>query len=308
MGKKIIGKNVIGGVTAADNGIKKKEQQAIKYLQTIAQKYKPLFLAYSGGKDSEVTMHIARKAGIEFTPFYNSTTIDQPGTINYVKSKDVMIIRPRRSFFELIRHRGLPSTFQRFCCAKLKERFVAHYVITGVRRSESKKRADRYKEPETCRIYKTGQRGINFMPILYWTNEDVEEYIKKEHIQCHPLYYDEDGKFHVERRLGCMACPLRNDRGKADFMRYPRLVKAWCSALAEYRNTRPRLQKSLTYFENEYENFYCNVILKSIHELRRLKQEQTTFDAREELSRIFNIELPEPKASLKDIEKRLGNQ
>lgn len=298
-------KNVIGDDVADNVNLYYLELQAIRFLKSIAAQYQPLFLAYSGGKDSEVVLHLAQKAQIEFTPFFNMTTIDPPGTLKYIREKgNIMIIPPKRTFFQLIEHRGLPSTFQRFCCDKLKERYVAHYVITGVRRAESKRRADRYKEPSECHVYSTGQRGQNFMPILYWTDEDVEQYITREHIQCHPIYYDADGKFNVKQRLGCMACPLRYDRGRADFMKYPVLIRAWCRALAAYRNSRIKPTKSVTYFRDEYENFYHNIFHHSLSELEAKRNQPNGFDPRAELERLFKITLDPPKSKLVDIMAR----
>ena len=46
-----------------------------------------------------------------------------------------------------------------------------------------------------------------FLPILEWTDEDVDEFINAYNIQCAPVYYDEEGKFHVERRLGVHVLP-----------------------------------------------------------------------------------------------------
>ena len=216
---KVIGKlsetKIIGGVTAADNfytefklsnvqvnHIKEIEKKAIRYIQSIAQQKSPLYLAYSGGKDSEVLLHIARKSGITFTPFYNNTTIDVPGTLAYIKSKpDIMINQPKRSFFTLIKHRGLPSVWKRFCCNKLKEKYVAPYIFTGVRASESTKRKDRYKEPSFCKTYKGNKKSEIFMPLLYWTDKELEAYIKLENIQCHPVYYDDDGHFNIKNDL-----------------------------------------------------------------------------------------------------------
>lgn len=302
---KIIGKKIIGGLAPADNcRVRELEQKAIKFIKTIAQEYQPLFLAYSGGKDSEVLMHLAQKAEIEFTPFYNNTTVDTPGTLSYIKKKDnVMIIQPRQNFFQLIEHRGLPSPFQRFCCAKLKERFVARFVMVGVRREESQRRRQRYIEPQQCFIYKTGQRGQNFMPILYWTKKDIEDYVKMEGITLHPKYYDTDGTLHVERRVGCMACPLRGDRGLAEFKKWPKLVRAWCRALAIYRNTRTSLTKSVAYFNDEYENFYHNLYHRKLEEL--YEKRKRGFNAREELMKTFQIELPPPQSSLQEIKKRI---
>lgn len=309
----VIGKNIIGTLTLADNGLsaerveqlRQLEQQAIRLLQTVAKNLPNLHLAYSGGKDSEVVMHLAEKAQIPFTPFYNNTTIDPPGTLKYIKSKPKVIIRqPRRNFFTLIEHRGLPSTFQRFCCDKLKEQYVAQNIITGVRRSESKRRTDRYTSPVDCHVYKNGKHGQNIMPILYWTLEDVADYITLEKLQCHPIYYDNNGKFQPKRRLGCMACPLAYDHGYKTFKQYPRLVKAWCRALAVYRNTRPEITKSIAYFQDEYENFYHNLFHHNLEELQQ-KRSIPGWNPRQELEREFCIKLPIPKAPLDAIIERL---
>lgn len=309
----VIGKNIIGTLTLADNGLSEErvkqlrqlEKTAILLLKAAAKNLPSLHLAYSGGKDSDVIMHLADKAFIPYTPFYNNTTIDPPGTLKYIKSKPYVIIRqPRRNFFTLIEHRGLPSTFQRFCCEKLKEQYFAPYVITGVRRSESKKRAERYKEPIICFKYRNGKYGSNIMPILYWTLEDVADYITLEKIQCHPIYYDDNGKFHPERRLGCMACPLSYDRGYKTFKQYPRLIKTWCRALAIYRNTRQEITKSVAYFQDEYENFYHNLFHNNLEELQQ-KRSIPGWSPRRELEREFGIKLPMPKAPTYAIIERL---
>lgn len=313
---KIIGKNIIGG-SAADNGsvkddeehIREIESKAIMFFQTIASQKSPLCLAYSGGKDSEVLLHIAQKSGIEFTAFYNKTTNDLPGTIKYIKSKPyVQIIPPKRSFFTLIEHRGMPSAWQRFCCSKLKERYIGPYVFTGVRAAESTKRKNRYKEPSMCMTYNGKKKGEVYMPLLYWSDKDIEAYIKLENIRCHPVYYDDDGHFNIKKRLGCMACPLRNDRGREHFLRYPKLVRAWCRALAIYRNTRPTITKSISHFIDEYENFYTNVMLHTFKELESKRNQKGGFDPRKELMEYFHVDLPPAQSSLKSIRERLAHQ
>lgn len=289
--------------------IEKLETQAIDFLRSVYKNStRPLFLAYSGGKDSEIVMHLCKKAKIEFTPFFNVTTIDPPGTIKYIKSKpEVMIMQPKHPFFWLIEHRGLPSTFQRFCCDKLKERFVAHNIITGVRRDESKRRRERYTSPEECHVYKTGQKGVNYMPILEWKEADVAEYINAENIRCHPNYYNSDGSFNVKYRLGCMCCPLAYDRGRKDFHKWPTMVRLWCKHLAVYRNTRPRLQKSIAHFNDEYENFYHNLYNNSLQQLQE-QRKMPSFNPRELLQDEFGVKLPLPASTLASIKSKFGEE
>ena len=279
-----------------------KEQWSIDFLRTIEAQTSNLYLAYSGGKDSEVLLHLARKAKISFTPYYINTTIDPPHTIKHVKrDPSIVIIYPPRSFYTLIEHRSLPSTFRRFCCTHIKERYVADNIITGIRRLESDRRAQKYKEPIICFTHKSGKKGQNYMPILYWTNEDMIQYIHEEQIQCHPLYYDDQGKFHCERRLGCLGYPLPADRSINDFKRYPRMIHTWCRAAAVYRNTRKTLGTSITNYRDEYEYMYHNLFHHRIAQLQSAQQQEPRDFARQRLQTIFQIELPPPQSALEDL-------
>lgn len=203
----------------------KKEQQALRLLKSMGDK--PIEVSYSGGKDSDVILALAQMAGINYRAIYKNTTIDPPGTIRHCLDVGAEILRPKLSFFQLIARKGFPSRFTRFCCEKLKEYKVMDDAVQGVRRSESTARAKRYKEPVICRFYTKKEKVNVLLPILEWTDEDVREFIEQNHIQCAPHYYDAEGRFHVERRLGCMGCPLRSDRGLATFRERPKLVRAW---------------------------------------------------------------------------------
>lgn len=301
--------SIIGGLSPADNRqLDKLEAQAIDLIRTVSKVHVPLWIAYSGGKDSEVVYHLMKKAKVEFVGFYNNTTIDPPGTISWVKQhENIMIMQPRRSFFQLIEHRGFPSRIHRFCCEKLKERYTASAFLSGIRADESKRRREKYKEPEVCWTYKHGQTSRVYLPILYWTERDIQNYVQEENIQCHPLYYDCHGSFCVNRRLGCIGCPMQYDRGFKEFKLYPKMIRAWCRAMSVYRNTRPTLTKSVSYFENEYENMYYHLFCKNIEQFRLIKQSQSTFNPRETLMQTFEIDLPLPLSPLSALRSRLPN-
>ena len=53
------------------------EKQAIDILQTFASP-DPYQLGYSGGKDSDVILHLAKKSGVKFLAVHNHTTVDAP--------------------------------------------------------------------------------------------------------------------------------------------------------------------------------------------------------------------------------------
>lgn len=186
---------------------------------------------------------VAQMAGIPYRAIYKNTTIDPPGTIAHCKEKGAEIIRPKKSFFEIIEQKGFPSRFRRFCCSELKEYKVLDTAVHGIRRCESTKRAARYKEPIICRIYGSKDNHANIvLPILDWSDEDVRRFVVSNGIKCHPLYYDESGQFCVNRRLGCIGCPLPSDNGLATFKQYPNLVKAWIRAGNVWWN-KPREKK-----------------------------------------------------------------
>lgn len=276
-----------------ENMIEKKIQQSIKFLQ-IACKGKDVELAYSGGKDSDVILELARMAGVDVRPIYKNTTIDPPFTIKHCKSKGVEILPPKKTFAKIIQENGFPTRWSRFCCKFLKEYKIGDKVITGVRRSESRKRAERYKEPTQCRVYPKGERVEIFMPILEWTDEDVEQFIKMRGIKCHPLYYDEEGNFHVERRLGCMGCPLMSHHKRIeDFKQHPNLVKFYIKNGQKYLDAHPNVN-SAKRCRNAYEMFYLDVITHGYKEFYKIMQPNLwgeRFDAKNFLEEYFKIEL-----------------
>ena len=210
----------------------KKVERAIKLIQSagkIAKEHgQPLELAYSAGKDSDVILELTRMAGVEYRAIYKNTTIDPPGTIKHAIERGAEILRPEKSFRELMFTHGWPSRRMRYCCSVLKEYKVLDYAVIGVRREESAKRAERYKEPEVCRVYNKKEKTRQYLPILDWTTADVAEFLSERNVKCAPVYYDDEGNFHPERRLGCMCCPLASRRHRIkEFEKYPNMVKMY---------------------------------------------------------------------------------
>lgn len=236
------------------NKLLRKEKAAVKLLQSIPSN--DIELCYSGGKDSDVILYLARLAGINFTPIYKCTTIDPPGTIKHCEIKGAVILRPCKTFFNLIEEKGFPTRRARFCCQVLKEYKVKEHAILGIRRAESNKRRNLYKEPQICRLYSKNEHVCQYLPILEWTNNDIREYIDANNINIHPLYYDENGKIDCSRRLGCLGCPVSNDNGIADFLRYPKILKQWLKHGSIWWETHPQ-----TRTHNKYSSIYalmCN--------------------------------------------------
>ena len=72
--------------------LQKKIDRAIRLLKSIENatdvngEKQPIEIAYSGGKDSDVILQLAKEAGIDFKAIYRCTTIDPPGTIGHVEA------------------------------------------------------------------------------------------------------------------------------------------------------------------------------------------------------------------------------
>ena len=135
------------------------EQKAIDRLKAASDMslrlYKqPLVITYSGGKDSDVLLHLAEASGIPFEVLHSLTTADAPQTVYHVRDtfhrledkgikctvdKHVQPDGSRITMWNLIPRKLIPPTrVVRYCCAVLKEgggkdRFIA----TGVRWDES---------------------------------------------------------------------------------------------------------------------------------------------------------------------------
>lgn len=217
-----------------------KAARAVRLLRTIERTTEgEIELCYSGGKDSDVILTLAKMASIKYRAIYKNTTIDPPHTIQHALDNGVEIVRPKRTMLQIIEAKGIPTRFARFCCAELKEYKILDTAVVGIRRAESIARRDRYKEPVICRNYGKNEHVNQVLPILDWSDADVAEFIAEEGVQCHPLYYDADGKFCVNRRLGCIGCPMAADNGLADFVRYPKMLRNWLKAQTIFIENHP---------------------------------------------------------------------
>lgn len=144
--------------------MKNKVEESLEILEVAAQISKdyygfPLIIAYSGGKDSDVMLHLALKANIEFEVLYSTTTVDAPQTMKHIrhifKRLNDMGIKTHRTkptykgdpinMFSLIEKKGIPPTrLVRYCCDVLKEASTPNRVTAvGVRESESRTREGR---------------------------------------------------------------------------------------------------------------------------------------------------------------------
>lgn len=241
------------------------EQTAIERLRMTSDMslrlYKqPLVITYSGGKDSDVLLHLAGAAGIPYEVLHSLTTADAPETVWHVREtfrrlelagvpcdidKHKQPDGTYMTMWRLIPLKLVPPTrIMRYCCAALKETSGrGRWIATGVRWEESQKRKSRgvmetlHREKskrlilmndndesrrmmENCQL--KGKRIVN--PIIDWTDADVWGYAKEEEICMNPLY--ECGW----KRVGCIGCPMARKHRSTEFSRYPKIKAAYVRA------------------------------------------------------------------------------
>lgn len=218
---------------------------------------RPYSMAFSGGKDSCLLERIAFDYGVKVPKVHNVTTIDPEGTLSLCLKHGCILNRNKLSFLDLVERKGMPTMFRRFCCKELKEKYISDYLFDGVRRCESIKREKRYTCFEDSYVYSKNVVTNRFHPLLSFTDEDVEYLINAHQIECHSLYYDHEGKFCVDRRLGCIGCPLQGDRGKMEYLEYPKLLKQVILRLIKFHVNHGRTAHD-AYLNAAYNLFYSN--------------------------------------------------
>ena len=220
----------------------------------------PLVVQYSGGKDSDVILQLAKESGVPFRVAHNLTTADPPDNVYYIRRVfarlreegiDCRINVPKRSLWKIMRETlVIPSRIMRVCCRELKERKMpdAPYIVTGVRWAESPGRRAKsgiamvHTESERTsagllttddassrRLFEQCQmRGVRVLnPIIDWSDEDVWSYLASRGIEGNPLYKE------GWTRIGCVGCPLSGRRARElAFAKCPGLYKAWHDAIA----------------------------------------------------------------------------
>ena len=278
--------------------MKHKIESAIRILRIAekqAEQYaEPVEIAYSGGKDSDVLLQLARESGINYRAIYKNTTIDPKGTIQHVRENAVEIMQPKRSFFDIIKSKGYPSMFFRFCCSELKEYKILSVCCVGVRAEESNKRKERYKTFEKCRVYSKSEKVHQYAPLYDWTLQDVKDYLTTRNVKLAPVYYNPDGTIDFTRRLGCMGCPLQSDHGKATFKNNPALLRAWIRSGQIYLNTHTHT-RTYKMFNGDAYGMFLNAVFCQQKGEYQFKMSKNLFgdplSPREYLENYFKVKL-----------------
>lgn len=244
-----------------------KELNAIERLKTASEMSlhfygKPLIITYSGGKDSEVLLELAKRSGIPFEVNNSHTTVDAPETVYHIRKVFADLERgvkctidfPKLSMWQLIPKKLMPPTrIVRYCCQYLKENSCKNSMIaTGVRWAESSKRKntrgiyeavhnnkdkrvilnndndDRRNLFERCEI----QAKTVVNPIIDFTDSEIWDFYKNECKYHNPLY---NRGF---TRVGCIGCPMAGKKRYKEFMLYPKYKNLYIKAFEKMLEVR----------------------------------------------------------------------
>lgn len=179
------------------------------------------YVAFSGGKDSVVMERLFKMAGVKYISWYSNVTIDPPELVRFIKQKypEVRWNNPEKHLCVAISDKsvGPPTRKIRWCCEIYKEQGGSGlFRAVGVRAAESVRRKGLWSliSRDT-----RDKNQLRMAPILYWTDNNVWNFIKKNNIPYCDLY---DQGF---SRLGCVGCPMGNR--KKEFARWPKYEKLW---------------------------------------------------------------------------------
>lgn len=207
-------------------------KEAIRFLKKHLKNH-TVFVGFSGGKDSIVTLDLVERAGLDHVVYYNNTGIDPPEVVKFIKKHypQCKIKRARLSFWHFVTTNNPPTFHYRWCCTKIKkaatDKLPYKHRVMGIRAEESNAR----KAYPRINVFEK-KNHIHYYPILDWKEYEVWEYIQTRGLAYPSLYEHFD-------RLGCVVCPMRR-KGQHDKWRalYPGYFKAFEHAVGRWYHKR----------------------------------------------------------------------
>ncbi len=180
--------------------LEKKIKKTKEIITEALKKYKNVGIGFSGGADSEVLLHIALKLNPDIPVLFVDTRYEFPETISFMEKirnewniSSLTAVRATTDIAEkLIRKYGKGTS--EFTLKFNKHHKIQPLVsgikrlhldafISGIRGVEHEERAK-----ETIFSPRENAQHIRVHPMLFWTQLDVREYLKKNRLPHNPLY------------------------------------------------------------------------------------------------------------------------
>ena len=218
----------------------KQAEQTLRLAAQMSEYYyhQPLIVCYSGGKDSDVILNIAKRClnADQFEVVNSHTTVDAPETVYHIRKvfKELeaqgiktKVIMPKYkgkpiSMWRLIEQKLMPPTrIVRYCCEVLKETTTPNRMVAvGVREDESTARQGRdafivKEQKKSDAEFRSLQHTYAMFKLDKTGKEDayeckmIEACKKHKDTMCNPIYkFNESDIWQYIRENGIEVNPL----------------------------------------------------------------------------------------------------
>ena len=292
-------------------------QDTIKEVYNTFQKYQKkvdvFYVAFSGGKDSVVSLDIVQRAlpHNSFMVLFGDTRMEFPDTytvIDQVENKceeqGIRFFRARSQYTpeQTWSCFGPPSTTNRWCCSvhKTSPQIVFLRNITGIHNFTGMaftgvRAAESFSRSEYDTISEGGKHQGQFSchPILDWNSAELFIYIYSNNLVLNQAYI----KGNV--RAGCLVCP--NSSGKHEYVKR----MAYTESVDEYLNKIIATSGKTNYSDSEMREFIDAGYWRTRKSGRELNFGQDRFDVRTE-NRVPVITVYAPSIKWETWAKTIG--
>jgi len=173
-------------------------------------------VAFSGGKDSTVALHIAWQLQPDILVVFNNTGVEYPETVTFVKelaekwNLNLVVTHPEKTYWDIVKAKGYDTGKRKKhndCCYWVKEKPMRQLVkqlgikaeITGITAVENRMRMFNARDYGWC-FYSKKNKTQRIHPLMWWTPGEVWDYINVMNLPRNPVY-DKGAE-----RVGCMPC------------------------------------------------------------------------------------------------------
>ena len=180
--------------------IDRKVEEALSLLRSLPSRGRPIYLLFSGGRDSLVVLDLACEARLPFTAIYlevagNTHPLSRETALKALEHYRVPYVHLKSpyDFWHLFEQFGYPGIVNsagkrwRWCHRDLKGKVWRRtlrgaFVISGVKAGDSLWRLRWIQEHgamgKVAYAYDGYAEQLSVLPIASWTSEDVQDYIR----------------------------------------------------------------------------------------------------------------------------------